>query len=301
MSKDKIEKNENRVAVTTKEKESMSWHLKDPAAVSAEKLIILALEKGVPMEVVEKVFALRTTLRDEFARNAFFNDMALAQLEMPVIERKTPGAKTKSGEVAYHYAQLGDIAKAVQPILHKYGFSYLIRASQAEKGVKVTCVVMHQAGHREESTVEFPMTTATGVMSAPQVVAATMTFAKRYAFCNAFGIMTAEEDNENVLTLERGKQTEAFVFRHAKEKIEKASDDDLKIQVEFLRKELAKAQKFEAGEEKDAPSLGLRSEQYKELIEIAEQKLAGKSTDGDPARDDAGFAAHQAAMSEIQQ
>jgi len=31
-------------------------------------------------------------------------------------------------------------------------------------------------------------------MSAPQVVAATITFRKRYAFCNAFGIMTGDED-----------------------------------------------------------------------------------------------------------
>jgi methylthioribose-1-phosphate isomerase len=31
------------------------------------------------------------------------------------------------------------------------------------------------------------------------VVAAASTFSKRYAFCNAFGIMTGDEDNEQVL------------------------------------------------------------------------------------------------------
>ena len=33
-------------------------------------------------------------------------------------------------------------------------------------------------------------------MSAQQKVGAALTFAKRYAFCNAFGIMTGDEDND---------------------------------------------------------------------------------------------------------
>ena len=36
-----------------------------------------------------------------------------------------------------------------------------------------------------------------GYMNAPQKFASALTFAKRYAFCNAFGILTGDEDDDS--------------------------------------------------------------------------------------------------------
>ena len=63
-------------------------------------------------------------------------------------------------------------------------------------GVKVVCIVKHSAGHSESTSIQVPFGTKTNVMSAPQVVASSITFASRYAFKNAFGIMTGDEDND---------------------------------------------------------------------------------------------------------
>lgn len=277
--------------------------IQNPAALTAETIIIKALEKGVSVEVLERIFVMRDKLKAEFAKEAYNADMALAQAEMPVIERKTPGGKTNSGDKpAYYYAQLGDIAKAVQPIIHKHGFSYSMKAEVKESGVKATCIVTHKFGHSEESSVEFPMTTKTSIMSAPQVVAATMTFAKRYAFCNAFGIMTAEEDKEEWLE-QRVRSLEDNAFAKIRGRIEGASDKDLGIQIAFLEKELKAAKGMEDGvPAKDehgrnmTPALGLKASQYQSLLAIAKARVGGViinptapiSNDG---KDDAGFAA----------
>jgi hypothetical protein len=71
--------------------------------------------------------------------------------------------------------------------------------SQTPEGkVKAICIVRHKEGHQEESVMEVPMLRQTGVMSEAQTVAATVTFAKRYAFCNAFGIMTMDDDTDAI-------------------------------------------------------------------------------------------------------
>lgn len=262
------------------------------ATVSVEKVILAALEKGVPIDVMERVFALREKLKDEFAKAQFHKDMALAQSDMPVIEKTKEGGKTKSGHVAYKYAELGEIAKAVQPHIHKHGFSYSIRAEVNEKGVKATCIVYHKFGHSEESSVEFPLTTKTEIMSAPQVVAATMTFAKRYAFVNAFGIMTAEEDKEDWLQ-DRVERVEEFAFSKIKETIEKLTGKDLEERVKFLEEEMKLATALEAGTSKVVPKLGLKASQYQSLLAIAKARVAGQNKPADPGRDDAGFVAAQ--------
>src|SRR3990167_6037487 len=65
-----------------------------------------------------------------------------------------------------------------------------------EGRVKAFCRVVHTLGHEEVSEIEVPLGNKTDIMSQSQVVAAASTFAKRYAFLNAFGIMTGDEDND---------------------------------------------------------------------------------------------------------
>jgi hypothetical protein len=62
--------------------------------------------------------------------------------------------------------------------------------------VKVAVTIKHTAGHSEVTCVELPLGNKTGIMSQIQVEAAALTFAKRYAFCNAFGILTGDDDTD---------------------------------------------------------------------------------------------------------
>lgn len=163
--------------------------------MSIEKMISLAITEKVPVETMERILAMRRELKAEWAKAEYDKAMAAFQAECPVIE-KTKEIKTNAGALAYKYAPIENIVKQVAPILQKHGFSYSTTMELKEKGVRVIVKVTHSAGHSEESPMEVPFGTKTNIMSETQVAAAAQTFAKRYAFCNAFGILTGDEDND---------------------------------------------------------------------------------------------------------
>lgn len=176
-----------------KDKETKGVALVSPT--SAEALIGQAIQKGVDVGTMERLLAMRTQIKAEQAKEAFNRAMAAFQAECPTIV-KTKEVRTRSGIVAYKYAPIESIVSQVKPYLQRNGFSYTTQIDLTEKGVRATCKVVHEAGHTEESSMEVPLGNKTDIMSQSQVTAAASTFAKRYAFCNAFGILTGDEDND---------------------------------------------------------------------------------------------------------
>lgn len=162
----------------------------------ADVLIAQAIDKGTPIETMEKLLAMRRELKGEWAKEQFDISMSKLQADCPVIEKKKDGAKTKGGVVAYKYAPLDCIVKQTKQTISENGFSYQMKTNNKSGTISATCIVKHKCGHSEASTVEVPLGAQTGVMSAPQVTAAAMTYAKRYAFCDVFGILTGDEDND---------------------------------------------------------------------------------------------------------
>lgn len=169
--------------------------------MSAEVLIAQAITKGVPVATMERLLAMRKELRAEHAKDEYDKAMALFQFECPTIQ-KTKEVKTNSGKVAYKFAPIDSIITQAKPFIQKHGFSYSSNMQILENGttqIKVVIKVTHSAGHSELTEMTVPLGNKTDVMSQTQVVAAAQTFAKRYAFCNAFGILTSDEDNETLL------------------------------------------------------------------------------------------------------
>ena len=163
--------------------------------VNVEGLISQAIDKGIPVDTMERLLTMRTQLKTEWAKEQFNKAMANFQAECPQIT-KTKEVKTKSGIVAYRYAPIESIVQQVAPFLKTNGFSYSTSMELKEAGVKVIVRVVHVSGHSEESSMEVPFGNKTEIMSASQVTAAAQTLAKRYAVCNAFGILTGDEDTD---------------------------------------------------------------------------------------------------------
>lgn len=165
------------------------------ANFNVESLMAKAIEHGLSPETMEKFLAMRQQLKAEWAKEQFTKAMASFQGECPTIV-KTKGVNTKSGALAYKYAPIESIVEQVKPYLQKNGFSYSTNMEVLSAGVRVVCRVTHIDGHSENSEMEVPLGERTQIMSASQVTAAASTFAKRYAFCNAFGILTGDEDTD---------------------------------------------------------------------------------------------------------
>ena len=133
---------------------------------------------------------MRKELKAEFAKEQFDEAMAKLQSEMPIIEKK------KDVDNKYKYATIDSIVSQTREFISKNGFSYITKLEFTTTNVKAICIVKHVAGHSESSEMDVPLVTKTNIMSGAQQTAATATFAKRYAFLNAFGIMTGDEDKE---------------------------------------------------------------------------------------------------------
>ena len=160
---------------------------------SAEELISQAINKNVPVGTMERLLAMRRELKAEYAKGEYDRAMAEFQSEFPIIE-KTKIVRNKDGTIRYKFAPIESIVKQVAPLLKKNGFSYSIN-TKLNGGLNVTCKVTHEAGHSEISEFSVPIN-KDNFMNEQQHVASASTFAKRYAFLNAFGIMTGDEDDD---------------------------------------------------------------------------------------------------------
>jgi hypothetical protein len=166
---------------------------------SAESLIAKAIERQTPVETMEKLLVMRRELRAEAAKSAFDAALAAFQAECPVIH-KSKEIRDKSGKVRYSYAPIEVIVQQVRPLLQKHGFSYTTDAIVEDGWVTAQCTSTHSAGHSETKQFKVPVD-KDAFMSAPQRFASALTFAKRYAFCNAFGILTGDQDDDNSIAV----------------------------------------------------------------------------------------------------
>lgn len=198
-----------------------------PQIQTPEVLIAQAIDKGVSVETMERLLAMRRELKAEQAKEAFDADMATFQAKCPTI-KKTKSVRTKAGIVAYSYAPLESIVEQVKSLLCEHNFSYAVNTETSEGKVKAICAAKHKLGHSESSSIELPFGNKTDIMSQTQVVAAALTFAKRYAFCNVFGILTGDEDNDAVKT-ETNKAPAKDAFEKAKKIIEASKNPDILI------------------------------------------------------------------------
>lgn len=166
-----------------------------PVQGEVASFIQQAIAQNLPVETMEKLFALREKVKAEAAKEAFVQALAQFQINCPVI-KKTKKVMNKDGaSVRYMFAPIDSIVEQIKKPLGDAGLSY--RWETRQEGTKVTaiCRVTHVLGHTESSefTVEVD---PEAYMTTPQKSASALTFAKRYSLTNALGISTGDEDTD---------------------------------------------------------------------------------------------------------
>jgi hypothetical protein len=162
---------------------------------SIDSFISQAIENKLPIEAMERFFALKEKYDAAQAKAAFVQALADFQRDCPKIA-KTKKVMNKDGRsVRYQYAPLDTIIEQAKGALAKHGLSYRWEAKNEPGKIKVTTIVTHILGHSESSDFEVPIDTE-GYMTTPQKYASALTFAKRYSFTNVTGISTGDEDTD---------------------------------------------------------------------------------------------------------
>lgn len=163
-----------------------------------------AIAQNLTPEVMEKFMNLYDRWEAKKSKKEFDEAMAAFQGECPVIDkgRKVDFESKRTGQrTKYSYASLDQIVKQVGKIIAKHDLSYTITATILKdaagkpEAVEATVSVTHVGGHTERSSFMAPLD-PDAFMNAAQKFGSALTYAKRYAFCNAFGILTQDPDTD---------------------------------------------------------------------------------------------------------
>jgi hypothetical protein len=169
-----------------------------PATTTPGAPSLLAILQAVmtdPTASIERMnsaFDFYQRLEAAQARKAFETAMAAAKAEFdPIVKRH----EVKYSTTSYKHEDLADIEAAVKPALSKHGLSYRWRVtSKPNEPVSVTCVVTHEGGHFEETTLHAGADNSGGKNSI-QGVGSTLTYLQRYTLKPALGLAAARDDD----------------------------------------------------------------------------------------------------------
>lgn len=157
-----------------------------------------ALDKGVPVEGLEKLQLMFERAADRAAAQEFADAIARFQTECPPIPKnRTANIVSERSGVSYSYAfaDLDQIAKIVKPVLGQLGLSFGFDMTTEKELLTCECTLRHVNGHK----VTARFTTAVSgspSMSGMQKAASTLTYAKRQALVQALGLTTCDPDTD---------------------------------------------------------------------------------------------------------
>lgn len=150
-------------------------------------MIDRALATGASIETLERLMALQERYEATQARKSFDSAISKAKAEI------TPVVKNQKGHSG-RYADFAAIASSVDPIISKFGISYRFRTAQVGDRISVTCVLSHEGGHAEETTLSGPPDNS-GSKNAIQAIGSTLSYLQRYSLVQALGLAAADDDD----------------------------------------------------------------------------------------------------------
>lgn len=189
-----------------------------PAVVGESATILQVIQRAAAdpqcdIEKMERLMAMHERMQAKSAQTEFNAALASMQCDIPSI------AERGTGHNKMTYATLEDINDVIKPIMQRYGFAMSFKVEHAQAGISVTGILMHRAGHREETTMLLPSDTSGG-KNAVQAVASSVSYGKRYVMCAMLNITTRGEDDDgyaavpaSVITEVQARQLSALLAK----------------------------------------------------------------------------------------
>jgi len=163
----------------------------DPMVNMIERMVT---DPASDLDKLERMLAMKERLDAHSAMVAFSQALADARAEIPpIIKDATVDFTSPKGRTHYQHETLAGIARAIDPILSKFGLSYRFRTGQ-QGGVMVTCIISHRQGHSEETSLS-AAPDQSGNKNGFQAVGSAVTYLQRYTLKAALGL-SAEVDDD---------------------------------------------------------------------------------------------------------
>lgn len=178
----------------TLERRERAQALMPAGELTPVQMLGIAVSRGADLEYVKQLMDLKDRWDATEARKAYVAAMAAFKAEpMRIVKSKKVAIP---GGANFAHATLADVCDGVVANLSKFHLSHAWETEQTEKGwVKVTCVITHEAGHSERTTLMAPPDDS-GKKNNIQQIASTVTYLERYTLMAACGLAAKDIDND---------------------------------------------------------------------------------------------------------
>ena len=198
----------------------------------------ISMNPNVPVDKMQAVLEMQFRILDRTAKMEFDAALADMQNDIPTIdqngrieirEKDGQGKRTGAIQQSTKFAKFEDINEAIRPIIGKYGFAVRFISGLTDDGrIKVTGILSHRAGHREESVFILPHD-STGSKNPVQAIGSSTSYGKRYALCALLNITSRGEDDDGKKgggePVERVDSTEPKITEEQTKELLKQIDD----------------------------------------------------------------------------
>lgn len=152
--------------------------------ITPMEMISSAMSNGATVEQLEKLIEFAERMQANDARMSFNQAMADFKKSPPSISKNK---HVKFGQTEYVHATLDHVTEVVTDALSKVGISHKWTVNQDAGGISVSCVLTHEKGHSEITTLTAGADTS-GSKNAIQAIGSTVTYLQRYTLLAATGL-----------------------------------------------------------------------------------------------------------------
>jgi ERF superfamily len=163
------------------------------AEANPMKMLQMAVAQGWDTDRLQKLMDLSDRWEKNNARKAFVSAMAGFKSE-PTRILKSKKVDIPGG-AKFSHATLADVCDGVVANLSKYGLSHKWELKQDGNRIEVTCIVTHEAGHFERTTLE-ALPDDSGKKNSIQQIASTVSYLERYTLLAATGLSAKDMDDD---------------------------------------------------------------------------------------------------------
>lgn len=155
-------------------------------------LLQIAMSQNADLDKLEKLMQLKREWDADEARKAYDEAMAKFKAHPP---RITKNRHVEFGQTAYDHATLDHITDVLTAALSAVGISHRFEVQQQAESITVTCILRHQTGHSERTSLSGPPDKS-GSKNPIQAVGSAVTYLQRYSLLASVGMAAAGQDND---------------------------------------------------------------------------------------------------------
>lgn len=156
--------------------------------VTPAAMLQIAVEQGADLDKLEKLMELQERWDAKQAKMAYVSALAKFKSSCPAIQ------KTKKGHNC-QYSGLAESIEIIKPSMSENGLSHSWNTEQNESMIKVTCIITHEEGHQESTSLRSTPETS-GSKNSIQSIGSAVSYLERYTLFAILGLASTDQDND---------------------------------------------------------------------------------------------------------